>query len=173
MAAGLAVHVFHRDVVGFHFDHPEDDRKVKTTWADRSRVEDDEVARQEAMVSEAPAPKRGVRAEVAIDEYETALLPNVRRLARLREELAAALDAQPGLRVYPSRANFLLVELADAEPKAVFEALYAEGILVRDVTSYPRLGRCLRVSVGSEEENARLVAAMPAALRAGTAVGRV
>lgn len=110
---------------------------------------------------------------VAIEAYETALRPNVRRLARLRDELAAALEKQPGLRVFPSRANFLLVEVQEADPHAVFESLYAQGILVRDVTSYPRLERCLRISVGSEGENARLVAALPAALRAGAEVGRV
>jgi histidinol-phosphate/aromatic aminotransferase/cobyric acid decarboxylase-like protein len=77
----------------------------------------------------------------------------------------------PGVKVYPSRANFLLIELDHAGPKAVFEALYARGILVRDVTSYPRLSRCLRVSVGSEAENrlflevlSEALAAQPAAL---------
>ena len=80
--------------------------------------------------------------------------------------------AMPGLRVYPSRANFLLVELLEADPKAVFEDLYERGVLVRDVTSYPMLERCLRITVGSETENAALLEAMSAALRAGSGVGR-
>ena len=109
----------------------------------------------------------------ALEAYDEVLRPNVARLRALREELFSSLKKEPGLRVYPSRANFLLVEVQDADPKAVFESLYAQGVLVRDVTSYPRLGRCLRITVGSEEENARLLAALPAALRAGTAVGRV
>jgi histidinol-phosphate aminotransferase len=87
---------------------------------------------------------------------------------------AAAMAALPGLRVYPSRANFVLVELLDADPRAVFEALYGQGILVRDVTSYPRLSRCLRVSVGSEAENETFLQALPAALRAaGAPAGRL
>jgi histidinol-phosphate aminotransferase len=110
---------------------------------------------------------------VALEAYDAVLRPNVERLGRLREELFSSLKKEPGLRVFPSRANFLLVEVQEADPRAVFESLYAQGILVRDVTSYKRLERCLRISVGSEEENARLLAALPAALRAGTAVGRV
>jgi histidinol-phosphate aminotransferase len=109
----------------------------------------------------------------ALEGYDAHLRPNVERLSRLRETLASSLKKEPGLKVYPSRANFLLVEVRDADPKAVFESLYARGVLVRDVTSYKRLERCLRISVGSEEENARLLAALPAALRAGTEVGRV
>jgi histidinol-phosphate aminotransferase len=111
-------------------------------------------------------------AALAALEDPAALAAGVRRLVTAREELASALARLPGLRVYPSRANFLLVELAEADPKAVFEALYEEGVLVRDVTSYPMLARCLRVSVGSEEENAALLAALPRALAAGAAVGR-
>jgi histidinol-phosphate aminotransferase len=111
-------------------------------------------------------------AMATLEDYRP-LAETVARLIRLREELAAALGRMPGLRVYPSRANFLLVELAEADPKAVFEALYARGVLVRDVTSYPMLSRCLRISVGSEEENAVLLQAMPEALqRAALPAGR-
>jgi histidinol-phosphate aminotransferase len=103
-------------------------------------------------------------AALAALEEPQALVANVGRLVRLREEVFTRLRALPGLRVYPSRANFLLLELEQAAPQAVFEALLARGILVRDVTSYPRLARCLRVSVGSEEENEALVVALQEAL---------
>ena len=94
------------------------------------------------------------------------LQANVRRLVSLRHALAEELGRVPGVRVFPSRANFLLLELLEADPKAVFEALYARGVLVRDVTSYPRLGRCLRVSVGSEDENRAFLDGLRAALSA-------
>ncbi len=74
-------------------------------------------------------------------------------LIRFREELFEALRVLPGVRPFPSRANFILIELAGADPKTVFESLYRDGVLVRDVTAYPRLGRCLRVSVGTGQEN--------------------
>jgi histidinol-phosphate aminotransferase len=99
----------------------------------------------------------------AIEEWP-ALKVVIDRLVVLGERLRAELAALPGVRVYPSRANFFLVELAEADPKAVFESVYRRGILIRDVTSYPRLGRCLRISVGSEEENRALVVALREAL---------
>ena len=83
------------------------------------------------------------------------------RLCRLRNGLITELGLLPGVKVHPSHANFFLLELAHSDPKATFEALYARGILVRDVTRYPGLERCLRISVGSEEENAALLQALP------------
>jgi histidinol-phosphate aminotransferase len=102
-------------------------------------------------------------AKAAIDEWGT-LRPRVDQLVMAREDLMGRLKEMPGLRTYPSRANFFLVELLEADPKAVFEALYRRGVLVRDVTSYPRLSRCLRVSVGSESENAAFLEALSGAL---------
>jgi histidinol-phosphate aminotransferase len=92
------------------------------------------------------------------------LQASVSRLCLLRDELMAALRALPGVKVHPSQANFFLLELLDAPPRAVFEALYARGILVRDVTRYPGLDRCLRISVGSDEENTALLQALSGVL---------
>jgi histidinol-phosphate aminotransferase len=99
----------------------------------------------------------------ALAERET-LSAGVARLVAQREALLPRLRELPGVRPYPSRANFILVELERCDPKAVFAALLARGILVRDVTSYPRLARCLRVSVGTEEENETLLTALREAL---------
>jgi histidinol-phosphate aminotransferase len=81
-----------------------------------------------------------------------------------RERVFEALRATPGVKAYPSRANFILFELLETDPKRVFESLYADGVLVRDVTSYPRLGRALRVSVGSPDENAAFLSGLRKAL---------
>lgn len=91
---------------------------------------------------------------------------NVRRLIGLRDVLFAELSRTPGVRPYPSRANFILFALDEAEPRAVFEGLYARGVLVRDVTSYKHLERCLRVSVGSAEENQAFLEGLRTALAA-------
>ncbi|MGE0452261.1 MAG: histidinol-phosphate transaminase [Vicinamibacteria bacterium] len=88
----------------------------------------------------------------------------VERLRAERESLTAALARQPGVRPYPSRANFVLFELERAAPGAIFESLLARGVLVRDVSRYPRLSRCLRVSVGTSQENGRFLQALAAAL---------
>lgn len=90
-------------------------------------------------------------------ERRELLAERVARLRALREALLARLRDVDGVRVYPTAANFVLVELLSAEPKAVQEALYARGVLVRDVSSYPRLARCLRFSVGSADENEALL----------------
>jgi histidinol-phosphate aminotransferase len=67
----------------------------------------------------------------------------------------------PGLTVYPSAANFFLVEFARAQPGDVFRRLYEEdGILVRDVSGTPGLERCLRISVGTDEDMDAVVAAL-------------
>jgi len=99
----------------------------------------------------------------ALDEW-AALQKNVERVIQAREELLHKLYRVPGVKPYPSQANFILFELLEADPKAVFESLYKRGVLIRDVTSYPRLSRCLRVSVGSEEENEAFLAGLRHAL---------
>jgi histidinol-phosphate aminotransferase len=105
-------------------------------------------------------------AALAALEAREALEANVRRIRAARGELIAELGRLPGLRAHPSRANFVLVELLEADPRSVFEALADRGVLVRDVTSYPRLARCLRVSVGTADENRALLRALPEVLAA-------
>lgn len=76
-----------------------------------------------------------------------------------REALLTAMRALPGVTVFPSEANMVLVRVAD--PKAVFEGLKARGILVKNVSAmHPLLAGCLRLTVGAPEENARLLAAL-------------
>jgi histidinol-phosphate aminotransferase len=94
-----------------------------------------------------------------LEEWDSVRLA-VDRLIESREELLYKLYRVPGVRPFPSRANFILFELLEADPKAVFESTLRRGVLVRDVTSYPRLSRCLRVSVGTEEENRAFLLAL-------------
>jgi histidinol-phosphate aminotransferase len=99
----------------------------------------------------------------ALQEEET-LATSVRRLVAERERLLARLAGLPGVRAFPSDANFFLLECLFADPKAVFASMLRRGVLVRDVTSYPMLDRCLRVSVGTEEENDAFLHALGTAL---------
>jgi len=91
--------------------------------------------------------------------------------AELREErarLAQAVAALPGAQVFPSAANFLLVRVPDAA--AVFDALLAERVLIKNVSKmHALLAGCVRLTVGSADENARLVAALKRALPAAQA----
>jgi histidinol-phosphate aminotransferase len=103
-------------------------------------------------------------AALAALEDPAPLRASVERIVAARGELFRRLAHVPGVRPYPSQANFILFELEDADPKAVFESVYRRGVLVRDVSAYPRLGRCLRVSVGSDEENEAFLLALRHAL---------
>lgn len=78
-----------------------------------------------------------------------------------RERLQQALQQVQGVRrVYPSQGNFLLVRFEDAG--SVYERLLAHGVVVRDMRAAPGLGDALRISVGSIEDNAALLAALEA-----------
>jgi histidinol-phosphate aminotransferase len=99
-------------------------------------------------------------AALAALEEPAALRESVERIVAARQELFRRLAHVAGVRPFPSRANFILFELEKADPRAVFESMWGRGVLVRDVSAYPRLGRCLRVSVGSDEENERFLTAL-------------
>lgn len=80
-----------------------------------------------------------------------------------RSRLEAALDAQPGAQRFASSANFVLARVADA-PTA-FERLGGHGILVKNLHgSHPLLANCLRLTVGTADENAKLIEALASAL---------
>lgn len=103
-------------------------------------------------------------AEVALENIER-FRPAIEAVLKERDRLGTGLSRLPGVRVYPTEANFFLIEVPVA-PKLVFEDLYGQGILIRDVSSYPMLSQCLRISVGTPEENNRLLSALQAALNA-------
>ncbi len=103
-------------------------------------------------------------AAIAALEEKEVLATSVRRLVGERERLLDRLADVPGVRAFSSDANFFLLECLSADPKAVFASMLRRGVLVRDVTSYPMLGRCLRVSVGTEAENDAFLHALGTAL---------
>lgn len=76
-----------------------------------------------------------------------------------RAPLGRALATLPGVTVFPSDANFFLLRVPDA-PRA-FEGLRAQGVLVRSFHgAHPMLAHCLRVTVGTPEENRILLSAL-------------
>lgn len=77
-------------------------------------------------------------------------------IAGERDRLYEEMRMVPGIHVYPTAANFLLfrVEAPGITHGEVFRRLLEEyGVLVRDVSGYPLLERCLRVNAGTREEN--------------------
>lgn len=87
--------------------------------------------------------------------------------AELREERARLIDAVaalPGVTVFPSAANFLLIRVPDAA--RVFDGVLARKVLIKNVSKmHPLLANCLRVTVSTPQENAQFFAAFQAALQ--------
>lgn len=81
-----------------------------------------------------------------------------------RAVLMRALTDLPGITPYPSEANMILVRVPDAV--AVFAGMKARGVLVKNVAGmHPLLANCLRLTVGTPEENLLMIEALKASLR--------
>jgi histidinol-phosphate aminotransferase len=82
-----------------------------------------------------------------------------------RERLLRALERLPGVTVYPSDANFILFRVRHAE--RIFDGLKRRGVLVKSLHgSHRLLADCLRVTVGTAEENAAFLSALEQTLHA-------
>ena len=93
------------------------------------------------------------------DEY-------ARQAALLRSErarMSVRLATLGGVTVFPSEANMILVRVPDA--KRCFEGIKSRGVLVKHIAGlHPLLANCLRLTVGSPEENDALIQALKASL---------
>ena len=89
-----------------------------------------------------------------------------RQAALLRSErahLQESLRALRGVESFPSEANMILVRVADSA--RVFEGMKRRGVLVKHVAAlHPLLAGCLRLTVGTPEENALMIDALRASL---------
>ncbi len=95
-------------------------------------------------------------ASLARAPYKEAM---VAEILQQREGLAQSLRSLPCVRrVYPSDANFLLVQVTAA--KAIYEYLVASKIIVRDRSRVVLCEECLRITVGTAAENQQLLAAL-------------
>jgi histidinol-phosphate aminotransferase len=84
------------------------------------------------------------------------------RVATLVEErgrLIAALADLP-VDVWPSGANFVLIRPRHASGAEVWQALVERSVLVRDCSSWPRLEGCLRITIGTSDEDDELLTAL-------------
>ena len=84
-----------------------------------------------------------------------------------RDALVAQLAGLPGVKVWPSDANMVLVRIlggaegAHDRADAAFEGMKQRGVLVKNVSRmHPLLAQCLRLTVGTAEDNARMVQAL-------------
>jgi histidinol-phosphate aminotransferase len=83
----------------------------------------------------------------------------IHELVAMRNALAEVFQRMPVVeKVYPSDANFILVKIKDA--RKIYEYLLTKGIVVRDRSNVKLCDNCLRITVGTEEENILLVDAL-------------
>jgi histidinol-phosphate aminotransferase len=107
---------------------------------------------------------RRVRLAAGLVALELAdeMTAHVAEIAVERERVADGLRAL-GADVWPSVANFLLFR-TDLDGRALFDRLLEHGVLVRDFSDKPLLERCLRVTIGTREEDDAFLTAMRASL---------
>jgi len=90
----------------------------------------------------------------ALDEVEQ-VNTMIRDIVREREALATKLQRLPIVQqIFPSDANFLLVKVTD--PKNIYDYLLKNGIVVRDRSKVELCEGCLRITVGTQDENQEL-----------------
>ena len=93
------------------------------------------------------------------DEYER----QAAVLRHERERLLATLHTMPGVHAFPSEANMVLVRVADS--KSAFEGMKTRGVLVKHIAGlHPLLANCLRLTVGTPEENDLMLRALQESL---------
>jgi histidinol-phosphate aminotransferase len=89
-----------------------------------------------------------------------------RQAAVLREQrglLLHTIAQMPGAKPFPSEANMILVRVPDS--KKMFEGMKARGVLVKNVANlHPLLANCVRITVGTPEENSLMIDALKASL---------
>jgi histidinol-phosphate aminotransferase len=90
-----------------------------------------------------------------VDEMEE----RVGTLVRERQRLLVAL-AGMAVTTWPSQANFILWRPVGRSGREVWRELLERSVLVRDCSDWPQLENCLRVTVGTPEENDRFLAAL-------------
>lgn len=92
-------------------------------------------------------------------EYVGQMEDRVAAVVRERQRILAVFASLP-LTAWPSQSNFILFRPDKRPGREVWDGLLRRGVLVRDTSSWPGLSGCLRVTVGSVEENDRFLASL-------------
>lgn len=101
-----------------------------------------------------PIPVASVNAALHVFQPEIMAIAreNIDKLLAERERVTALLHTQKGIRfVYPSAANFLLVEMDDATGFCAYA--HKNNVIIRDFSSSPETRNCIRLSIGTPEQN--------------------
>lgn len=99
------------------------------------------------------------RAGVLALRHQPAMEARVSSLVAERERLVGGLG-DVAVETWPSDANFVLLRTLSRPGTDVWHDLVEKSVLVRDCGSWPRLENCLRVTIGTPEENDRFISAL-------------
>jgi histidinol-phosphate aminotransferase len=101
-------------------------------------------------------------------EHAEVFAAQAQDLRAQRAVVMAALRQIPGVKTWPSDANMVLVRVpgeGDDRAQKVFEGMKNHGVLIKNVSKmHPLLANCLRLTIGTAEENAQMLAALKASL---------
>ena len=96
-------------------------------------------------------------------EHQAVFAAQAQDLIAQRAMLFESLQAMDGVKVWPSDANMILIRVADAA--RTFAGMKALGVLIKNVSGlHPLLANCLRLTVGTQDENTHMLAALKASL---------
>ena len=95
--------------------------------------------------------------ETAIKKLEqNTLVAQIKRIVSEREKLVESLGAISYVKkIFPTDANFILIQVDDAEKR--YEQLISKGIVIRNRSNQTLCDNCLRITVGTKDENLKLI----------------
>jgi histidinol-phosphate aminotransferase len=99
-------------------------------------------------------------ARTALD-HAPMLAARTREIIEVRDRFVSRLGELPGLTVFPTAANFVLLRCSSLPAKDLFRRLLDDfGVLVRDVSESAQLSECLRISIGTSEDMDVVISAL-------------
>ena len=97
-------------------------------------------------------------------QYRGDMEERVRMIVAERERVVATLKTLD-IEVFPSGANFVLFRTKSKTGRAVWQGLLDRSVLIRDCSGWPRLENCLRVTIGTPEEDDAFLVALTEVLK--------
>lgn len=92
-------------------------------------------------------------------DYQDEFSRQAAEIIKRREELYLGLKEIAGIKLYPSRANFIFFSCA-FDSNRIYNKLVAEGIIVKNLNVPPLMPNCMRVTVGNRKENEAFLRAL-------------
>jgi len=94
-------------------------------------------------------------------------------ISRGAHRLFEGMNEIPGVKPYPSEGNFVLADISEThgDVSVVTDTLLGQGMLIRQMTAHRLNGSHIRITVGTVEQNERLLSLLPGALLASIPAG--